>query len=97
MSTHGTSVANDCAERLAPRRGVEPLEIAHFALAVDQHAARLQVLVEAGEREAGLLDVGVGDAAIEAARAGEQIDRRGRRIRGGPPADRRRSRPEQST
>ena len=46
---------------------IEALEVAHLALAEDEDAGRLEVLVEAGEREAGLLDVRAGDRPIEAA------------------------------
>ena len=47
----------------------------------------MQVLVEARERESGLLDVRVGDAATEAAGAGEQIDGEADGFRDELPAD----------
>ena len=70
-------------QRLARAAGVQALEEAHFALAEQQDAAGLQVFVEAGEREAGLLDVGAGDVAVEPAGAGEQLDRQADRLGSG--------------
>ena len=40
----------------------------------------LQVLVEAGQREAGLLDVRAGDEAVEAVGAGQQLERQAERL-----------------
>ena len=59
---------------------LEAFEKAHFALAEQQDAAGLQVFVEAGEREAGLLDVGAGDVALETVGAGQQVDRQADRL-----------------
>ena len=44
-------------------RGVERLEVADLALTEHQHAAAAHRGVEAGQRQAGLLRVGIGDAA----------------------------------
>src|SRR5581483_5883349 len=63
------------AKARLPRRGVEPLEVANFALAEDQDAPRLQILLKAGEREAGLLHVRARDPAVQAVGAGEQVER----------------------
>jgi hypothetical protein len=57
------------------RRAVQAFEIPHLALAEDEDAARLQVFVETGEGEAGLLDVGTGDGALEAAAPAQQFQR----------------------
>ena len=62
------------AQRLGTARRLEALEVADLALAENQDATRLQVLVKAGEGEAGLLDVRAGDDAIDAGPAGEQLD-----------------------
>src|SRR5262249_19043251 len=62
-------------QRLDPRRRLEALEIANLALAENQHAARAEVLVEARERQTGLLDIGAGDAAFEASRPCEKLER----------------------
>ena len=59
----GKVVRRDQPQRTCPRRGREALEVADLALAEDQDASGLEVLVEAREREAGLLDVGAGDDA----------------------------------
>ena len=67
-------------ERLLPRRGIQALEEAHFALAEQQDAAGLQIFVEAGQRETGLLDVRAGDVTLEAVGAREQIDRQAYRL-----------------
>ena len=87
MRTHGKSSVS--ARRIASTRpaAVEALEIADLALAEDQHAARLEVLVKAGEREAGLLDVRAGDEAVEAVRARQQLERQAERL--GPAAEQR--------
>ena len=61
-------------QRPAPRRRLEAFEVADLALAEDEHASGLQVLVEAREREAGFLDVGAGDEAIGPGAAGQQLD-----------------------
>ena len=46
--------------RLSP---IEALDVADLALAEDENARRLEVLVKAGQGEAGLLDVRTGDDA----------------------------------
>ena len=51
------------------------LDVAHLALAEDEDARRLQILVEPGERETGLLNVRAGDDAPCPAGATEQLDR----------------------
>ena len=71
------------AQRVDARRRLEALEIADLALAEDQDASRLQVFVEAGEREAGLLDVGAGDDAVEAVGARPAARAAGRTPRAG--------------
>ena len=55
--------------------GIEALEIADFALAEDENACRLQVGVEAGEREARLLNVGARDGAVETGASAQQLER----------------------
>jgi hypothetical protein len=77
-------------QRGDPRGGVEAFEIADFTLAEDQHPARLEVFVEAGERQAGLLDVRAGDDAIEPVAAGEQFERQAEGV--GPAREQRRHR-----
>ena len=82
-------------ERLMTYLGGQAFEEAHFALAVDEHAAGLQVLVKAGEREAGLLDVGIGDAAAaRPLRPASSSMPEAERPPDARPADRRRSPPE---
>ena len=61
-------------QRLASSSGIEALDEANLALAVNQHASGMQILVESGQCEACLLDVRVGDVAAEAPRAGQQIE-----------------------
>ena len=75
------------ASRRSRAAAVEALEVADLALAEDQHAARLQVLVEAGERQAGLLDVRAGDEAVEAVAPGQELERQAERL--GPAAQER--------
>ena len=75
MSTHGMSCANTAPSIVEPRVAVEALEVAHLALAEHEDAAGLQVLVEAGQRQAGLLDVRAGDGALEAAVPAQQLER----------------------
>jgi hypothetical protein len=41
----------------------------------------MQVLVEAGQRQTGLLDVRIGDPPIETAPAGEQLEGKPNRFR----------------
>ena len=53
----------------------QALEIADLALAENQHASRLEVLVKPGEREAGLLNVRTRNEAVEAIRAGDELER----------------------
>ena len=84
MSTHGRSnvKARRSASDLASP--VQALEEPDLALAEDQHAARLEVFVEAGQREAGLLHVRTGDQAVEAVGAGQQLEREAERLRAAP-------------
>ena len=63
------------------RRGFEALEIADLALAEYQDASRLEILVESGQREAGLLDVGTGDDALQAVFTRENVERQTERFR----------------
>ncbi len=75
-SKHGTFSVEALRQRAGAAPAVQALEEAHFALAEQQDAAGLQVFVEAGEGEAGLLDVGAGDPAVQAAApASSSIDR----------------------
>ena len=67
-SRHGTFCSNDFVQRELPRLGGQGLEEAQLAVAVDQDPPWLEVLVEAGQREAGLLDVGAGDAPCQSPR-----------------------------
>ena len=90
MRTHGKSSVSARRSDVDARRRLEALEIADLALAEDQHASRLEVFVEAGQREAGLLDVRAGDDAIEAVGAGQQLERQAERL--GPAAQQRRRR-----
>jgi hypothetical protein len=64
-------VAEHRRQRVEAPVGVEALEVSDFALAEHQDPRRPQVFVEAGQREAGLLDVRTADAALEAAAAAE--------------------------
>ncbi len=71
---HARKVAGEqLAEHMQAQRRFHALDEADFALAEHQHAAGPEILVEAGEREAGLLDVRERDAAVEAGGAGEQV------------------------
>jgi hypothetical protein len=56
-------------------RRIEAFEIADFTFTEDQDARRLEVRVEARERETGLLDVRAGDGAFDAGRAAEEFER----------------------
>ena len=69
------------AQRLGAAGRLEALEIADLALAEDQDAARLEVLVKPRERQAGLLDVRAGDDAADAGRARQQVDRQAVHLR----------------
>ena len=62
-------------QRAAARDRIEAFEIADLALAENEDAACLQVLVKAGEREPGLLNVRAGDDAVETFAAREQLER----------------------
>jgi hypothetical protein len=77
----GDVVAERRREHGEARLGVEALEVAHLALAEDEDAPRLEVLVEPGEREAGLLDVRADDGALEAAAAAQQFERQADGVR----------------
>src|SRR5207249_7383875 len=68
------------AQRAGARCRLEALEVADLALAENQDTPGPQILVEPGEREAGLLDVRAGDDAVEAPAAGEQIERQAERL-----------------
>jgi hypothetical protein len=68
-------------QRPDSRLRLEALQIADLALAEDENAARLEILVEAGERETGLLDVRAGDRATQARGAGQQFERQPERLR----------------
>ena len=81
MRTQGKSSVSASRSDSIRADGLEALEIADLAFAEDQHPARLQILVKAGEREPGLLDVGAGDAPVEAQAAGEQLERQAGRLR----------------
>ena len=59
---------------------LEALEVPDLALAEDQNAARLEVLVEAGEREPRFLDVRARDDAREPVDAGEHFERQAERL-----------------
>ena len=71
-------------QRRGPRRRPEAFEIPDFALAEDQHATGLEIFVEAGQREAGFLDMRAGDDAGQAVDAGQQLERQPERL--GPAA-----------
>ena len=79
-STQGRSWPKTRAS--AARRGSrsQRLDVADLALAEHEHAAAVQVGVESGEREAGLLRLRDGDPALHAGAAGEQLEREGARI-----------------
>src|SRR5690606_13418957 len=62
--------------------GIEALEVAHLALAEHQDACRLEVLVESGQRQAGLLDMRARDGPVQPGAAGEQLDGEVLRFRG---------------
>src|SRR5581483_4676532 len=84
--TAGDDDAREVEREREPQRvgacgGVEAFEIPDLAFAEDQDASRLQILVEAGQRQAGLLDVGARDATVEAVGAGQQFERQTRRLR----------------
>ena len=63
-----------------PGRRFQAFEVADFAFAEDQDASRPEIFMEAGEREAGLLDVRAGDRPIEAFGAREQFERQAERL-----------------
>ena len=58
----------------------QALQVAHLAVAVDEHAAGPQVLVIPGQGQAGLLDVGTGDLAVETGGAGDELQRKSGRV-----------------
>ena len=71
------------ASTVRAARRVEALEIADFAFAEDEDARRLQIVVETGQGEAGLLDVRAGDGALEAGGAAEELERKAESLRAG--------------
>ncbi len=75
------------AQRREARRRVEAFEIPDFTRAENQDAPRLEVFVEPGEREAGLLDVRTGDRSPETAGARQQLERESQRL--GPRGEKR--------
>ena len=70
----GDLVREHRAEHRQPRLVIETFEIADLALAEDEHSCRAEVLVKAGERQTGLLDVRAGDRPIETASAAQQLE-----------------------
>ncbi len=70
----------DEPQRLLPGGRIQEFEVPDFAFAKHQHAARAQVLLKSGEREARFLRVRIGDHAIDAVRAGEQFERQTERV-----------------
>ena len=76
MSTQGKSSVSASRSDGERGRGLQAFEIADLALAENQHAPRFQVLVKAGQRQPGLLDVGAGDPAVEAGGAGQDLEGR---------------------
>ena len=62
------------SERTRARAGVEVLEESDFALTEHEDAAGTQVFLKPGERETGLLRMGVRDQPVETGGAGEQFD-----------------------
>ena len=68
-------------QRRGPRRRFEAFEIPDFALAEDQHPSGLEVLVKAGERQPGLLDVRARDDAVRPSDAGQQLEGQAERLR----------------
>src|SRR4029079_13787612 len=61
-------------EHLQSISGVERFEIADSGFAEHEDACGLQVGVEAGQRETGLLNMGARDRALEAVAAPEQLE-----------------------
>src|SRR5262249_35710963 len=59
---------------LHPHLGIEGGQEAKLALADDLHPSWLDVLVEAGERQAGLLHPGMEDQSLEAVLATENVE-----------------------
>jgi hypothetical protein len=79
VQAHGHHHAGKVAREQAPQdlraQGrLHALDEANFALTEHQHAAGSEVLVEARQREPGLLDVRQRDAAVEAGGARQQIE-----------------------
>ena len=97
IRTHGKSTVSERRSDVDARGGVEAFEIADLALAEDQDASRPEVLVEAGEREAGLLDVRAGDDRDRGRRARPAARAAGRTLRDGCRAASRRSRQAEAT
>ena len=76
-------MAEHSADDLEPGGGIEAFEIAHLALTENEDARGLEVLVEAGQGKAGLLNVRTRNRAADSRFPAEQLDREAKRL--GPP------------
>src|SRR5471030_235127 len=68
------------AQRRDASRRFEAFEVPDLALAEDQHAPGLEILVKARQREAGLLDVRARDDAVQAVGARQELERQAERF-----------------
>ena len=88
ISTHGKSSVSARRSDRVRASALEAFEVPDLAFAEDEDAAGLEILMEAGERETGLLNVRAGDMAVEPVGAGEQFERKTESL--GPAAERER-------